>query len=533
MRRSERAAFFRFGCRRFWQTPSVRVFLSGMMGTGKSTVGRRVAEKLSLRFIDLDAELEASFGKTVSEYFSSEGEARFRDQEARLALQLSLEEGVLVALGGGTIINDEVRRVLCARGFLITLTADIVVLARRLAGDETRPLLGSGDELPRRLEGISKERAAAYAECHAQVDAGLSPDVVASLVLERIAQAPLAVMLGERSYRIEVGAGAIARRPTSATEELEVADANTSRYASAAFALRPGEAHKTIDAVASVWDEAIRRGLDRHSRFVGVGGGVVGDLTGFAASSYLRGVRFGLVATSIVAMVDSSVGGKTGFNRPGGKNLVGAFHQPDFVVCDIDMLQTLPEDEYRSGLAEVVKSLWLDGERRVHEIESLVDPLNAREPTAVEQVVRGSVALKARIVEGDEREKGQRMLLNLGHTLGHGFEAAAGFGAMRHGDAVSLGMAAACDISLGLGEMSVDDAERMRVLLGRMRLPIDYEKHLTEASLAFVERDKKRVGDEIRFVLPLAPGETKLVKLKPAELPGLLNRGASKRQRLG
>ncbi|MFK8002260.1 MAG: bifunctional shikimate kinase/3-dehydroquinate synthase [Polyangiales bacterium] len=499
------------------------------MGTGKSTVGRRVAHAMNLRFIDLDAELEARLGKTVSEYFADEGETRFRAQEAELALELSRDEDLLIALGGGTVTNGAVRRALCARGLLVTLTCDVGVLAERLGGDSTRPLLGRGEELPRRLANIAKERAAAYAECHAEVDAGATPDEVAARVRERIIDAPLAVMLGARSYRVEIGRGAIARRPSTSTGELEVADTNTSRYAGSAFELQAGESHKTIEAVASIWDEAIGRGLDRHSRFVGVGGGVVGDLTGFASSSYLRGVRFGLVATSIVAMVDSSVGGKTGFNRPGGKNLVGAFHQPEFVVCDIDMLHSLPEDEYRSGLAEVVKSLWLDSDERVREIESLVDALNAREPRAVEQVVRGSVALKARIVEADEREKGQRMLLNLGHTLGHGFEAAAGFGALRHGDAVSLGMAAACDVSLALGAMSVDGARRMRGLLERMRLPTDYERHLTRASLAFVERDKKRVGDAIRFVLPHEPGETTLTELKPAELPALLSRGASKR----
>ncbi|MFT5357619.1 MAG: shikimate kinase/3-dehydroquinate synthase [Polyangiales bacterium] len=500
-----------------------------MMGTGKSTVGRIVAGKLKLRFIDLDAELERRFGKSVSDYFAEEGETRFRAVEAEVALNLSSGDDVLIALGGGTVVNDTVRRSLCSRGFLATLKCDSATLVQRLAGDRTRPLLGGDEGLSQRLSIIAKDRAATYAECHAEVNGSLAPEEVATLILERISAAPLAVMLGERSYQIEIGRGAIARRPRSTSIELEVADANTSQYAGGAFELVAGEANKTIDAVTAIWDEAISRGLDRHSRFVGVGGGVVGDLTGFAASTYLRGVRFGLVATSIVAMVDSSVGGKTGFNRPGGKNLVGAFHQPDFVVCDIDMLNSLAEDEYRSGMAEVVKSLWLDGEQPVGEIESLVDALNTREPAAVERVVRRSVALKAQVVEQDEREKGQRMLLNLGHTLGHGFEAAAGFGELRHGDAVSLGMAAACDVSLALGAMPMESATRMRALLKRLRLPIDYERHVTKASLAFVERDKKRVGEMIHFVLPQQPGETRLIKLRPSELPHLLSQGAEKR----
>lgn len=493
-------------------------------------MGRLVAGQLNLRFVDLDAELERKLGKSVAATFAEEGEARFRKAESELALELSGEDDVLIALGGGTVINDKVRRVLLSRGFLATLTCDAETLAQRLSGDKTRPLLRGAGELPDRLSLLSNARASAYAECHAQVDGRSEPEEVAGRLLGRIADAPLAVMLGERSYRIEIGRGALARRPSPSFGELEVADTNTARYASKAFELQVGEAHKTMDAVASIWDEAIDRGLDRRSRFVGVGGGVVGDLTGFAASSYLRGVRFGLVATSIVAMVDSSVGGKTGFNRPGGKNLVGAFHQPDFVVCDIDVLQSLAEDEYRSGMAEVVKSLWLDGEDPVLEIESMVNALNARDPEAIERVVRRSVALKARIVAADEREKGQRMLLNLGHTLGHGFEAAAGFGGLRHGDAVSLGLAAAFDVSLALGAASTESAMRMRALLTEMRLPIHYEEHLNERSLSFVERDKKREGDVIRFVLPQQPGSTRLIKLRPSELPGLLRQGAAKRQ---
>jgi 3-dehydroquinate synthase len=284
-----------------------------------------------------------------------------------------------------------------------------------------------------------------------------------------------------------------------------------------AVSLPPGEAHKDLRSIETIWSAALGGGIDRGGIVIAIGGGVVGDLAGFAASTLLRGVALGQVPTSLLAMVDSSVGGKTGFDRAEGKNLIGTFHQPRFVLCDVDALATLDRAERIAGLAEVVKSAWIEGEGAVAALERDAEALASGDPEATIDAVRAAVSLKARIVEGDEREGGARALLNLGHTLGHAMEAASGW-SMRHGEAVARGMIAAIRVSRALGRATAEDEARLTQLLGRVGLPRDPETHLTPGALRFVGADKKRRGDALRFVLPGAPGSLEIREIAVGEI---------------
>ncbi|MFW5925567.1 MAG: 3-dehydroquinate synthase [Myxococcota bacterium] len=522
----------------------MRIFLSGPMGAGKSTVATAVAERLGAPALDLDARVEERVGCTIAEVFRDRGEAGFRRLEREMAREVIEEAGdVVVALGGGTVTDPATRRLLLSSGLLVTLTAPVDELARRVGAGEGRPLVAGGD-VGRRLSELLTERADAYAECHAEVGtAHRTLEQVAREVLAWAADPPVVVPLGRRTYRVEIGAGVrhrLGRRALEASRggvAVVVTDGGAAPWAEGAHGnlnaagrrvvpvtLEAGEEHKTVGSVERIWDAALDGGLDRDGLVVGVGGGVVGDLTAFAASTLLRGVALGQVPTTLLAMVDSSVGGKTGFDRPQGKNLVGTFHQPRFVLCDVECLSTLPEGERRAGLAEVAKSAWLDGEASVSMLERDARALTEGDPDSTARAIRMSVELKARIVTEDEREAGPRMLLNLGHTIGHAIEAAAGYRGIRHGEAVSLGMVAAFRVAEGLGKAPPGLGARMERLLAAFGLPVDLDRHLDDRILGFVGSDKKRRGDQIRFVVPAHPGATGIVPIERDALRGLLGR---------
>lgn len=514
--------------------PTMRIFLSGPMGSGKSTVGRLVAARLGAPFVDLDAAIERRHGQTVRAMFDAAGEAAFRDAEAQvLGDVLGAAGALVVALGGGTVVRSESRRRLLADGIVVTLTADAAELARRVAGEGTRPLLAGRDPAEALMEVLAARRPA-YAECHGDVPtAGRAPDAIAADVIAIAEDAPVVVALGERSYGVFVGAGVrhrAAKHMAGASSVVVVCDAGTKapwgEEALAALGaqnaqlvtLPAGEAHKDVRSVERIWDAALSGGVDRNAFVLAVGGGVVGDLAGFAASTLLRGVRFGQVPTTVLAMVDSSVGGKTGFDRVQGKNLVGSFHQPRFVLADVETLRTLPVAERVAGLAEVVKSAWLAGEEAVALVERDAAALAAGDTDAMGRAIRMAVTLKARIVAADETESGPRMLLNLGHTVGHALEAASGY-TLRHGEAVSLGMVAAFQVAASLGGAGVGThAARLTALLARLGLPTDLAAARRPGDLAFLGSDKKRGGGALKFIVPGAPGSTEIVPVSPEQV---------------
>ncbi len=280
------------------------------------------------------------------------------------------------------------------------------------------------------------------------------------------------------------------------------------------IAVPSGEGSKTVDEAARIWESMARQAVDRQTHVVAVGGGVVGDLAGFVAASFARGLPVWQVPTTLMAQVDSSIGGKTGVNLAAGKNLVGAFWQPLGVFTDIDALATLPDREFRSGLAEVVKyGMILDGEF-FSWLEGHAESILARNAGALTTVVERSAAIKADVVEKDEREQnGLRAALNYGHTFAHAFETASGYGAMLHGEAVSIGMHCAARLAESLGRIGPDVVDRQRRLLESLRLPIaaPVRGPSSDSLIAIMLRDKKSVAGKLRFVLPSRIGRVDLV----------------------
>ena len=271
--------------------------------------------------------------------------------------------------------------------------------------------------------------------------------------------------------------------------------------------LPDGEAHKDWPTLNLIFDRLLAEGCDRHTVLFALGGGVVGDITGFAAACYMRGVPFVQVPTTLLAQVDSSVGGKTAINHPAGKNMVGAFYQPQRVVCDLDTLRTLPERELRAGLAEVIKYGPIADAEFLAWIEANLDALLARDVVALAHAVRRSCEIKAWVVGQDERESGLRAILNFGHTFGHAIESGLGYGQWLHGEAVACGMVMAADLSVRLGLVPAAFAERLTKLIERAGLPLRGPASLPpERYLELMRVDKKAQGGEIRFVLIEAPG---------------------------
>jgi len=513
--------------------------LIGLMGAGKTSVGRRLANHLGVPFVDADGEIEAAAGCSIADIFAHHGEAAFRDGERRVIARLLDGAPKVLATGGGAFLDTETRARIAEGGVSVWLRADLDTLVERCARRNNRPLLKTGD--PRAiLARLMAERHPLYAEAEIVIETGGGPhegvverivDALDTRAKARLPAEPTApervrVDLDARGYDIVVGEDLLAPasdwlRPVATGDRVAlVSDETVARrhlaplrdgLAAAGFdchavIVPPGEASKSWTQLERLLDALLDARVARDDSVIALGGGVVGDLAGFAAAILRRGVAVIQVPTTLLAQVDSAVGGKTGIDTRQGKNLVGAFHQPRLVLADIATLATLPARELRAGYAEVVKYALIDQPALFDWLEKNGAALLAGDRAARRHAVIASCAAKARIVAADEREGGVRALLNLGHTFAHALEVEVGFGdRLRHGEAVAIGLVLAFDLSARMGLCPAADVARLRRHLADLGLPISPATLVAPGSgarlVAHMAQDKKVAGDRITFVL--------------------------------
>lgn len=509
------------------------IVVTGFMGTGKTTVARLVSGALGRPLVDTDNLIMQRAGMSIADIFAQQGEPAFRALEAGICAEFAAQSGLVIATGGGMLVSPGNRETMLRSAIVVCLDARPETIETRLTGSVGRPLAGQWREL-------YEARRPAYASLpyHVATD-GQTPESAAAAVLSLI-RGVLPVESPDGRYDIVIRAGLLRALKdeaahfgldgrvavlTNATIAGLIGEAVAAGLPDAALLIMPdGEQHKTVETVTGLYSQMVQIGLDRGATVLALGGGVVGDTAGFAAATYMRGVRLVQAPTTLLAMVDSSVGGKVGVDLPEGKNLAGAFKQPAWVLIDPDALRTLPMREIRCGMAELVKhGLIADPGLldRVHALPWDEQGVPAARPTpdlvdGIAGLLARAVQVKIGVVQRDPYEQGERMHLNLGHTFGHAIEHVSGY-AWAHGEAVGLGLIAAALLSERLGLCGPGVVEQVREVTRVVGLPQAMGPLDIEAAYAVMAADKKWRSGRSRFVLLEAAGRPRIVEGVPPE----------------
>ncbi|MDD5093999.1 MAG: 3-dehydroquinate synthase [Dehalococcoidia bacterium] len=525
---------------------SGNIFLTGFSYTGKTQVSQLVAKRLGWKLVDTDDEIVRLAGKPIPEIFAQDGEEHFRKLERQALANVCRRKSTVVATGGGIIMAPENRQMMRGSGAIICLEAQPETIHRRLLIDSAnskdkvvRPLLASPDPLAR-IISLKQSRQNAYVDSDWTVHTDhLTEEEVATEVIRgwnyickgaaskgAASSAPTeetaaVVTTATESYPIFVGWGildTLGQRMKDAGlsgsayvisedhvfplyGERAEASLRAAGFTVASFVVPFGEKSKSIEIAKKIYDFLVERRAERGHAIVALGGGVIGDLAGFVAATFLRGMPLVQVPTSLMAMVDSSIGGKTAINHPQGKNLIGAFHQPRLVLSDVEALSTLPERELISGWAEVIKHGLIRDAEFFEFLEKNQKELTRLDRKATTEAIKKSAAIKAAVVSEDEKESGIRTLLNYGHTIAHGLETASGYGQLLHGEAVAIGIMGAARIAEQVGLLGRDAVERQNNLFRGFGLPVVSPDVDPQAVLKAIELDKKVQKKSVRWVL--------------------------------
>ena len=509
----------------------MHLFLYGPPGTGKTTIGQILANNLGLKFIDLDRVIESNAGMSIPQIMERQGESAFRDLEATVLKSVSpLPNGegqgvrdCVIALGGGALLRDENRQFAENNGKVILLMAELDTLLDRLKEDASeRPLLA--EDLETKLSSLLEQRREHYASFALKLDVdSKTAEQNAHLAQIILGRYHLSAM-GEYDVlvdSVERVTNSLYSNPIIVTDE-NVANHHLKRINIEKSIIIPaGEEHKNLETVSHLWKSFLENGLDRKSTVIALGGGVVCDLTGFAASTYMRGIDWLAIPTTLLAMVDASIGGKTGFDLPEGKNLVGSFHPPKLVLADPSLLLTLSDRELRSGMAEVVKH----GIIADPELFAMCNRGMDWVKNNLETIVKRAMAVKIQIIEQDPYEKGIRANLNLGHTVGHAVELVSGF-KLSHGEATAIGMTVEAKYAERIGIAGKGLAEKIADTLSALGLPIPIPRELPrEEILRAMRADKKKSARSIRFPLPVKIGRVELIAARVEDFESVLDDG--------
>lgn len=516
------------------------VVLVGPMGVGKSTVGELLADRLGTGYRDTDADVVATAGKPIPEIFYDEGEEHFRELERRAVHTAVAEHTGVLSLGGGAVLDATTRELLAGRP-VVYLSMEVEEAVRRVGLNTARPLLAVNPR--RQWRELMDARRHLYTEV-ARVTVATderTPEEVAQAVLDALElpertddpvapgrentrmteqgliRIPIAGSAGTDPYEVLVGRQLLGELPNligdrakrvavlhpealAETGEAVRQDLAEQGYEAIAIQLPNAEEAKTAEVAAYCWKALGQTGFTRTDVIVGVGGGATTDVAGFVAATWLRGVRWIAVPTTVLAMVDAAVGGKTGINTAEGKNLVGAFHPPAGVLCDLAALDSLPVNDYVSGMAEVIKAGFIADPAILDLVEA--DPEGARRPTGphTTELIERAIRVKVEVVSSDLKESGLREILNYGHTLAHAIEKNERY-KWRHGAAVSVGMVFAAELGRLAGRLDDATADRHRAVLESVGLPLTYRGDQWPKLLENMKVDKKSRGDLLRFVV--------------------------------
>lgn len=511
------------------------IFLYGPPGSGKSTIGRVLAANLDSPFFDLDNEIENEAKKPVWKIFSDEGEAAFRQHETRALNQIAGRTTAIIALGGGALLSKVNREIVEANGRVVVLDAPIDVMVERLETDPNqRPLL-TGD-LREKLANLMASRADHYASFPYHVDTGIADAEKAAWEVQIHlgtfhvkgsdtggAGSACAYDVSIQPGLLEVTGFEMAARGWTGPVAL-VTDDNVgplyaeqvmnslrkSGFPTQMLQIPAGEDFKTIHTINLLWEFFLSNELDRSSTVVALGGGVVSDLAGFAAATYLRGIRWVCLPTSLLSMADASIGGKTGADLPSGKNLIGAFHAPSLVLTDPGVLATLPAREFRGGMAEVIKHGIISDPLLFEACQKLSElPEENIHNSTMTPIIRRAIATKVKVIEQDPLEQNIRAILNAGHTIGHAIELASNF-RLSHGEAVSIGLVVETRMAEEMGVAETGLTEKISRVLAGVGLPVEFPADLNREMVEkAIFRDKKRAGNGVKFALPVKIGQAK------------------------
>ncbi|MBI5304264.1 MAG: 3-dehydroquinate synthase [Chloroflexi bacterium] len=513
------------------------IVLTGFMGAGKTSVGKVIAERLGREFVDMDVAIQAAEGMTIPEMFNVHGEAYFRARETEWCARLAQSENHVVATGGGAMVNPN-NRAYFKDALVVCLDAPPDDIYNRLKHQHDRPLLQSANPQQRIVELMNARR-----DAYAQVEWHLNThdktvEQVADEIVGLLQPRKINVSAPDSVCPIFVGAGLLGQvgrlmnltRDSFSPHCAIITNPRVSRLHAAPVVeslrarnfephiieIPDSEKYKTLDSVRMIYDQLIDAQLDRQSIVFALGGGVIGDVAGFAAATYLRGVSFVQMPTTLLAMVDASIGGKAAVDHPRGKNLVGAFKQPFAVIADTDALATLREEELHSGMAEVVKHGIIEDVGLFEMLER--DPNSSPVPMEGRRSwIARAMQVKINIVARDPLEQGERGKLNLGHTFGHAFELLSNF-ELQHGEAVAIGLVCATRLAARRGMCEATLVARVENLLRAIDLPTRVPSAMsTDVILDAMGTDKKRVGAQLRFVLPRALGDVVIVDNVPRE----------------
>ncbi|MDR0675768.1 MAG: 3-dehydroquinate synthase [Elusimicrobiota bacterium] len=540
----------------------MNIILTGFMGTGKSSVSKELLKILNQKnlkkneifeLLDTDEIIEKIEKRKISKIFETYGELYFRDIEAKIVKKIAKLNNKIISTGGGIVLKKENIDVLKKNGLIFNLYATPTKIFERLKYDNTRPLLKCDEPLSRITE-ILKARKYFYDNNHFSIDTtNLSIFAVAKKIEKIFLEfLSIRVKLFEKSYNIFIEDNSFASdsknlthfkihkliRDINPTKILVITDSNFSKYKkNFDFAIDnknvfkveipAGEKYKNLKQIENLYKVCVNNDLDRKSLIIAVGGGVVGDMSGFVAATYLRGIKFIQVPTTLLAQVDASIGGKTGFDLEYGKNLVGAFYQPEFVWINTKFLSTLDEREYKNGLAEVLKYGIIYSKKYWTFFEKNIDKILNRDESILKEIVCMSAKVKSKIVSKDEKESNLRKILNLGHTLGHAMETACQY-KFKHGEMVSFGILFASFASNEMKILTTFELEKIENLLKKVYIDKsvnlfdeirDYfslknDKKFFEYIFEIMTKDKKIIDKKIDFVIPIRIGKVKIVHME-------------------